>query len=53
MILTLFTQLTYVLVNVLDWIVGLYCYGFLVNDGIGLILVIQTYINQLLVNYII
>ncbi len=33
------------LVNVLHWIVGLYYYGFLVNEGIGLILclVIQTF----------
>ncbi len=41
MILALFAQLTDV--NVLHWIVGLYCYGFLVNEGIGLILVIQTF----------
>ncbi len=34
--LTLFAQLTYA--NVLYWIVGLYYYGFLVNEGI----VIQT-----------
>ncbi len=40
-ILTLFEQLTYV--NVLHWRVGLYYYGFLVNEGIGLILVIQTF----------
>ncbi len=40
MILTLFAQLTYV--NVLHWIVVLYYYGFLVNEDIGLILVIQT-----------
>ncbi len=40
MILTLFAKLTYV--NVLHWIVGLYYYGFLVNKGIYLILVIQT-----------
>ncbi len=39
--LTLFAQITYV--NVLHWIVGLYYYGFLVNEGIGLILVIQTF----------
>ncbi len=39
--LTLFAQLTYA--NVLHWIVGLYYYGFLVNEGIGLILVIQTF----------
>ncbi len=32
MILTLFTQLTYV--NVLHWIVGLFYFGFLVNEGI-------------------
>ncbi len=43
MILTLFAQLTYV--NVLHWIVGLYYYGILVNDGIGLILVILTFWN--------
>ncbi len=30
-------------INVLHWIVGLYYYGFLVNVGIGLILVIQTF----------
>ncbi len=36
MILTLFAPLTYV--NVLHWIVG-----FLVNEDIGLILVIQTF----------
>ncbi len=30
-------------VNVLHWIIGLYYYGFLVNEGIGLILVIQTF----------
>ncbi len=41
MILTLFAQLTEV--NLLYWIVGLYYYGFLVNEGIGLILVIQTF----------
>ncbi len=41
MILTLFSRLTYV--NVLHWIVGLYYDGFLVNEGIGLILVIQTF----------
>ncbi len=40
MILTLFAQLTYV--NVLYWIVKLYYYGFPVNEGICLILVIQT-----------
>ncbi len=40
MILTLFAQLTYV--NVLHWIVGLYYCGFLVNEGVGLILVMQT-----------
>ncbi len=39
MILTLFVRLTYI--NVLNWIVGLYCYGFLVNEGIVLILVIN------------
>ncbi len=41
MILTLFARLTYV--NVLHWIVALYYYGLLVNEGIGLILVIQTF----------
>ncbi len=41
MILTLFARLTYV--SILHWIVLLYYYGFLVNDGIGLILVIQTF----------
>ncbi len=41
MILTLFAQLTYV--NVLHWIVGLYYFGFLVDGGIGFILVIQTF----------
>ncbi len=41
MILTLFAQLAYV--DVLHWIVGLYYLGFLVNEGICLILVIQTF----------
>ncbi len=41
MILTLFAQLTYVYVP--HWIVGLYYYGVLVNESIGLILVIQTF----------
>ncbi len=49
MILTLFYQLTYI--NVLHWIVGHYYYDILVNEGIGLILVIQT-IHLLLVYYI-
>ncbi len=40
MVLTLFARLIYV--NVLHWILGLYYSGFLVNEGIGLILVIQT-----------
>ncbi len=40
-ILILFAQLTYV--NVLHWMVGLYYYSFLVNEGICLILVIQTF----------
>ncbi len=40
MILPLFGQLT--LVNVPHSIVVLYYYGFLINEGIGLILVIQT-----------
>ncbi len=41
MILTLFAPLTQV--NVLHWIVGLYYYGFVVNEGICFILVIQTF----------
>ncbi len=41
MILTLFAQIIYG--NVLHWIVGLYYFGILVNDGIGLILVIPTF----------
>ncbi len=41
MILILFAQITYV--NILYWIVGLHYYGFLVNEDIGLILVIQTF----------
>ncbi len=41
MILTLFAQLTYG--NVLHWIVGLYHYGLLVNEGIDLIIVIQIF----------
>ncbi len=41
MILTLFAQFTYV--NLLHRIVGLYCYGFLINEGIGVILVLQTF----------
>ncbi len=51
MILTLFAQLTFV--NVLHWIVGLYYCGFLVNEGIGLILVIQTFYPSILSVYII
>ncbi len=39
--LTLFAQLTYV--NVLHWKVRFYYYGFLVNEGICLMLVIQTF----------
>ncbi len=50
MILTLFAQLTYV--NVVHWMVGLYYYGFLVNEGISLILVIH-FIHLLLAYYII
>ncbi len=50
MILTLVAWLT--LVNVLHWIVGLYYYGFLVNEGIDIILVIQTfYLSTLNVLY--
>ncbi len=41
MLLTLFTQLTYV--NRLHWIVGIYYYGFLVNEGMGVIIVILTF----------
>ncbi len=40
MLLTLFARLTNV--SVLHWMVGLYYYGFLVNEGIHLILVMQT-----------
>ncbi len=40
-ILSLFAQLTYF--NVLYWIVRLYYYGFLVNEGICLILVIHIF----------
>ncbi len=50
MILTVFDQFTYV--NVLHWIVVLYYYGFLVNEGIDLTLVIHS-IHLLLVYYII
>ncbi len=46
MILTLFARLTYI--NVLHWIVTLYYYGFLVNKGIGLIFVIQTFYPSVL-----
>ncbi len=41
MLLTLFTGLTNV--SVLYWTVRFYCYGFLVNEGTDLILVIQTF----------
>ncbi len=41
MFLTLFAQLTYV--NVLHWIVRIYYYGILVNEGICFILVIQIF----------
>ncbi len=37
-----FVCLTHIYVNVPHWIVRLDYYGFLVNEGIGLILVIQT-----------
>ncbi len=40
MIFTLFARFTYV--NILHWTIRLYNYGFLVNEGIFLILVIQT-----------
>ncbi len=39
--LTLFTQRKYV--SVLHWVARFYYYGFLVNEGIGLILVIQIF----------
>ncbi len=39
----LFAQLTDVYVSVVYWMVKLYYYGFLVNEGIGLTLVIQTF----------
>ncbi len=42
MFLTLFAQLTYV--SVLRCSVGLNYYGFLVNEGMGIILVIETFI---------
>ncbi len=51
MILTVFAQRTYG--NVLQWIVGLYYYGLLVNEGIDLILVIQTFHHLFVVYYII
>ncbi len=41
MFLTVFAQLRYV--DVLHWVVRLYYYGFLVNEGVGLILLIQTF----------
>ncbi len=41
MLLPLFAQLTYV--NVLCWVVRFSYYGFLINEGIGLILVIQIF----------
>ncbi len=41
LLLTLFAPLTYV--NVLDWIVRSYYHSSLVNEGNGLILVIQTF----------
>ncbi len=41
MILTLFAQFIYV--NALYWIARLYYYGFLFNEGIGLILVTHTF----------
>ncbi len=47
MIFTWFAQLTYV--SVLHWMVRLYYYGFLVNECIGLILVIQTFYPSALV----
>ncbi len=39
--LSLFTPLTYY--SVLHWMFGLYYYGFLVNEGIDLIFVIETF----------
>ncbi len=41
MVLTLFAQLTHV--DALHGILGLNYYGFLVNEGIGLILIIETF----------
>ncbi len=41
MFLTLFIRLTYL--NVLHYIFGVYYYGFLVNEGIGLFLLIQQF----------
>ncbi len=41
MLLALFARLTYV--NVLHWTVRLYYYGFLVNEDIHLILVIDIF----------
>ncbi len=46
MILSLFARLTYA--NVLHCIVRHYYYGFLVKEGIGLILVIQTFYTSAL-----
>ncbi len=46
MLLTLFAQLIYV--SVLHWMVWLYYYGFLVNEGIGLSFVIQTFVPSAL-----
>ncbi len=46
MFLNLFSQLAYV--SVLHWLVGLYYYGFLVNEGICITLVIQTFCPTIL-----
>ncbi len=45
---SLFAWLTYVNVLYVHWIVRPYYYGFLVNEGIGLILVIQTFYPSVL-----
>ncbi len=51
MILTLFARLIHV--NVLHWIVRTYYYAFLVNEAIGLILVIQTFYPSALIECVV
>ncbi len=41
--LFIFLCLTHIYINILHWTVTIYYYGFLVNEGIGLILIIQTF----------